>query len=138
MSEKKKVSPFVGRPMTTTSARRFVNVQKDRAYLRLWRAAPEAVSYLADIVKGKAEYNEGRFRACVQLLSRAIPVVTAQATAIQSDTTNLSLTAVVGDQKTVTAGVEGDLRTRLERLERHQERMRAVRGEVVDATEAKE
>ncbi len=79
---------LVGRPRELGSARRFVSVQRDRAMLRLWRSAPEAVGYLADVVRGRAEFDEGKYKASVQLLSRCLPTVTAQA--IQSDTTTIT------------------------------------------------
>jgi hypothetical protein len=132
MSEKKAVSPFVGRKHTVTSARRFVNVQRDRALLRLWRGAPDAVSYLFDVIKGKATYEEGKYKSCLAILSRCIPTVTSQT--VVSDATSISASVVVGDGKAVADGVGGDLRAKLERLERHQEMMRAVRGEVTDVT----
>jgi hypothetical protein len=135
--ERKSVSPFVGRPMTTSSARRFVGAQRDRALLRLWRGAPEAVSYLVAVVKGTAEFNEGKFKAASQILSRTLPTITAQA--VESNATNVSVSAVVGDGKSVASAVGDDLRARLDRLERHERMMAEIRnGSVTDVSEAKE
>jgi hypothetical protein len=79
---------LVGRPITSVGARRLYNVQRERATIRLWRAAPEAVSYLRDVVAGRATYEEGKFKCATALLSRCLPVVTSQE--VRSDTTNIT------------------------------------------------
>lgn len=92
--ERRRVSVNVGRPRELASARRFVATQRERTLLRLWRGAPEAISYLVDVVAGRRDFDAGRYKAATQILSRCVPTLTAQA--IQSDTVSTVMT-VEGD-----------------------------------------
>jgi hypothetical protein len=127
---------LVGRPPTLTSARRYIFTQKDRALLRLWRSAPECVSYLASVARGEVPYEEGRFKAAREILMRTMPVITAQAIQSDATATSVSATVVVGDQKTVENAAIADVQHRLDRLGRHDAMMAEIRAGAVTDVEA--
>lgn len=108
MKPKRHVSPWVGRPMTISSSRRVVNDCRDKAQLKLWKSAPACVQYLADVVGGRADFNEGKFRAAVALMSRTLPTVSAQS--LVTDSTSISASV------SLPQNVAEELRGRLDRL----------------------
>lgn len=110
MSRKNKVIPLElaakpvlgGRRPSAPSARRYVAVQSERVRLRLWRAAPVALAYLADVVRGVETYDAGKYKAAVQILNRTVPVITSQT--VESVTASVSVSS---------ADLAEDLRQRL-------------------------
>jgi hypothetical protein len=98
------VSPFVGKQMTISSSRRLVTALRDKATIRLWKASPDAIRYLHEVALGKAEYVEGRFRACVAILGKTMPNVSAQL--IVSDATSLNADVKVPPSDALLARLE--------------------------------
>lgn len=110
MTDEKKavVSAFVGRPPERTSARRYVSLRRDRALLRMWKAAPEAIKYIAAVAAGREKYDDGRFRAAREILLRTMPTITAQTVA----STSISADLTVSEAGTVGAALAAEAQHR--------------------------
>ena len=104
LKPRRHVSPFAGRYPTISSSRRLVTQARDRATIRLWKAAPDAVRYLHDVALGTEEYVEGRYKACVAILGKTMPNVSAQM--IVSDATSINAEVKVPPTEALLARLE--------------------------------
>ena len=80
-----------GRNHTPESRARLIRQQRERAQVRAWRAAPEAIAWLRGVLAGTEEYSEGKYKAASLILSRTMPTLSAQA--VESHSTSVTVSA---------------------------------------------
>jgi hypothetical protein len=81
---------LTGRPVVSTSSKRYVDLRREQTSMRMWRQAPDVLSYVVAVALGKEPVDEGRLKAAGMILSRCIPTVTSQE--VRADTTSISTT----------------------------------------------
>lgn len=94
-----------GRRPSAPSARRYIARQSEVVRYKLWKSAPLAMNYLADVVAKRTAFDEGCYKAAISILDRCVPRITSQTV----EQTSVSLTFTAED-------IAEELRQRLQRV----------------------